>query len=244
MELKGKTAFVTGGAKRIGRSISLRLARGGANVVVNYHTSAQEARSLLTEISRLGVKGIALRGDVSVSKDVNGMVAAAVKEFGSIDILVNNAASFPKTPFDKLTEADWDTTLATNLKGPFLCSKAVGDLMLKGKGGKIINIADWAGIRPYVDYMPYCVSKAGVIALTKALAITLAPKVQVNAIAPGPIMLPEDLTDAERKEVFAKTPLKRTGSPEDIANAVAFLVEGSDFMTGAIIPVDGGRLIA
>lgn len=244
MELKGKTAFVTGGAKRIGRSISLRLARGGANVVVNYHTSSQEATSLLAEIAKLGAKGIALRGDVSVAKDVNGMVSAAVKEFGSIDILVNNAAIYTKTPFDRLTESDWDTTLDTNLKGPFLCAKAIGDLMLKGNGGKIINIADWAGIRPYVDYLPYCVSKAGVIALTKALAITLAPKVQVNAIAPGPIMLPEDLSDAERREVFANTPLKRIGSPEDIANTVAFLVEGSDFITGAVIPVDGGRLIA
>ncbi len=244
MELKGKTAFVTGGAKRIGRSISLRLARGGANVVVNYHSSGKEAESLLAEISKLGSKGIALQGDVSVPRDVNTMVSATVKQFGTIDILVNNAGIYPKTPFDKLTEQDWDTTLDTNLKGPFLCSKAVGDLMLKGRGGKIINIADWAGIRPYIDYLPYCVSKAGVIALTKALAITLAPKVQVNCIAPGPIMLPDELSEEERKEVFAKTPLKRTGSPEDIAETVAFLIQGSDFITGAVIPVDGGRLIA
>ncbi len=244
MELKGKTAFVTGGARRIGRSISLRLARGGANVVVNYHSSNKDAESLLAEISRLGAKGIALQGDISIARDVDGMVANAVKEFGSIDILVNNAGIYPKTPFDKLTEQDWDTTLNTNLKGPFLCAKAVGDLMLKGRGGKIINIADWAGIRPYVDYIPYCVSKAGVIALTKALAITLAPKVQVNAIAPGPIMLPDDLSDTERVEVFAKTPLKRIGSPDDVAETVAFLIQGSDFITGAVIPVDGGRLIA
>ncbi|MSQ32212.1 MAG: 3-oxoacyl-ACP reductase FabG [Dehalococcoidia bacterium] len=244
MELKGKTAFVTGGAKRVGRSISLRLARGGANVVVNYRSSIKEAESLLEEITKLGSKAIALQGDVSIAADVSKMVSAAARQFGSIDILINNAAIYPKTPFDKLTEHDWDTTLDTNLKGPFLCSKAVGDLMLKGSGGKIINIADWAGIRPYLDYMPYCVSKAGVIALTKALAITLAPKVQVNCIAPGPIMLPDDLSEEERNEVFAKTPLKRVGAPEDIAETVAFLVQGSDFITGAVIPVDGGRLIA
>jgi NAD(P)-dependent dehydrogenase (short-subunit alcohol dehydrogenase family) len=164
--------------------------------------------------------------------------------FGHLDILVNNASNYYKTPFATLTEAQWDDLVGTNLKGTFLMSKRVGDEMLKAGSGKIINLADWAGFRPYNDYLPYCVAKAGVIAFTKALAKTLAPQIQVNAVAPGPVMLPEDFSESLRQAVVRATPLKRIGTPEDIAQTVVFLVEGSDFITGTIIPVDGGRLIA
>lgn len=244
MELKGKVALVTGGAKRVGRAISLALARRGANVAITYQRSKAEATQTVQDIERTGSKACAVAGEVSQAGDVERMVAEVLRTFGRIDVLVNNAAVFFKTPFDTVSEQDWDLTIDTNLKGTFLFAKYVGTLMLRQGAGKIINIGDWSGIRPYKDYLPYCVSKAGVIALTKGLARTLAPMVQVNCVAPGPILLPEDMPEEERQQVIAGTPLKRVGSPEDIARTVVFLVEGSDFITGAILPVDGGRLVA
>jgi len=244
MELRGKTILVTGSAKRVGKTIALALAKCAADIVVNYQRSQSEAEATAREIEQLGVRVLTVRANVSVANEVQAMIGQAVHHFGRLDVLVNNAAIFYPTPFGRLTEKDWDEMIDINLKGSFLCAKYAGDEMLKLAGGKIINIADWSGIRPYVDYIPYCVSKAGVIALTKALAVTLAPTIQVNCIAPGPVMLPEDFAVKKRAEVLAKTPLKRTGSAEDIANTVKFLIEGSDFITGAMIAVDGGRLIA
>jgi len=244
MELKGKTVLVTGSAKRVGKAIALTLARCGAHLIINYQRSRSEAEDAVQEIEKFGVRALAVRANVSVVSDVQAMIRQAVQYFSRLDVLVNNAAVFYPTPFDRLTEKDWDEMININLKGSFLCAKYAADEMLKSGGGKIINIADWSGIRPYVDYLPYCVSKSGVIALTKALAVTLAPTIQVNCVAPGPVMLPQDFTEKDRAEVLTKTPLKRTGSPEDIANTVKFLIEGSDFITGAMIAVDGGRLIA
>jgi NAD(P)-dependent dehydrogenase (short-subunit alcohol dehydrogenase family) len=244
VQAAGKVALVTGAARRVGKSIALALAERGAHVVITYNTSAAEAQVTLREIEALGVHGSALQGDITRSDDVNTIVQQILDRFGRIDILVNNASNYYKTPFASLTEAEWDDLVGTNLKGTFLVSKRVGDEMLKAGSGKIINLADWAGFRPYKDYIPYCVAKAGVIALTQALAKTLAPDIQVNAIAPGPVMLPDDFSESLRDAVIRATPLKRLGTPLDIARTVMFLVEGSDFITGAIIPVDGGRLIA
>lgn len=244
MQAAGKIALVTGAARRVGKSIALALAGRGAHVVITYNHSAAEAQATLREIEALGVQGMALQGNITQSRDVEAIVRRVMDRFGGIDILVNNASNYYKTPFETLTEAQWDDLVGTNLKGTFLVSKWVGDEMLKAGSGKVINLADWAGFRPYADYIPYCVAKAGVIALTQALAKTLAPNIQVNAIAPGPVMLPEDFSESMRQAVVRATPLKRIGTPADIAQTVVFLVEGSDFITGAIIPVDGGRLIA
>jgi NAD(P)-dependent dehydrogenase (short-subunit alcohol dehydrogenase family) len=251
MELAGKTVLVTGAARRVGSEIALTLARRGANVAVHYRSSAPSARDMVRQITALGVGSVAVRAELTKAREVSKMVARVVDHFGQIDVLVNNAAVFPKTPFEKIREFDWDFSIDTNLKGPFLCAHEVGKHFLSrakagsnGLVGKIINIADWAGFRPYRDYLPYCVSKAGVIALTKALALELAPHATVNAIAPGPILLPENFEVSEKKEVLTRTPLRRVGSPQDIAKTIEFLVEGSDFITGAIVPVDGGRLIA
>lgn len=244
MDLTNRAALVTGGAKRVGRSIALALARRGAHVAFTYHTSRREAERLVRELTALGGQALAVKADVGRAADVKAAVRSVVKTFGRIDILVNNAAIYPRTPWASLDDTVWDETLTTNLKGPFLFAKAAGDRMLAQGGGKIINIADWAGERPYKHYLPYCVSKAGVIALTKALALELAPSVQVNAVAPGPVLLPKGVSAALKKAVIAATPLRRIGSPEDVANAVVFLLEGSDFITGALLPVDGGRLIA
>ncbi|MCG3148141.1 MAG: 3-oxoacyl-[acyl-carrier-protein] reductase FabG [Verrucomicrobiae bacterium] len=237
MQLRGKTVLVTGAGKRVGREIALGLARRGANIVVHYHTSARPARQLVAEIKALGVNAVAVRADQTNARQVRAAVATA----GQIDVLVASAAVYERTPFAKLTEADWDFHLDANLKGPFLWSLEVGKRM---KTGKMIFFADWAAVRPYRHYLPYLVSKAGIICLTKALAKELAPRVQVNAIAPGPVLLPADFTKKETRQVIESTVVKRLGSPQDIVNSVIFLIEGSDFITGHTLMVDGGRLIA
>jgi len=245
MKLKGKTALVTGAAKRVGREIALGLARRGANIVVHYNSSAADARRTVAEIKALGVDAIAVGADQAKMTEVRAAVSKAAKHFGDIHVLVASAAVYKKTPFATLTERDWDFHIDANLKGPFLFGLEVGRHMLARKvDGKIINFADWSAIRPYADYLPYCVSKAGVICLTKSLAKALGPRVQVNAIAPGPILLPPDFTEAETQAVIDATVVKRLGSPKDIVNSVLFLIEGSDFITGHTLVVDGGRLIA
>jgi pteridine reductase len=236
MELRGKTVLVTGAAKRVGRAIALALANRGANIVVHYNRSAAEARRLVAEITALGVNAIAVKADQSNARQVT----AAVKKAGKIGVLVASAAVFERTPFEKLTVKDWDFHIDANLKGPFLFALEASRRM---KTGKMIFFADWAAIRPYRNYLPYLVSKAGIICLTKALAKELAPKIQVNAIAPGPVLLPADFPETERRKVIDSTLVKRLGSPQDIVNSVLFLIEGSDFITGHVLVVDGGRLI-
>jgi len=244
MIIKDKVILVTGSAKRVGKCIALTLAEKGANVVINYNTSEKEAEKVTEDIRKIGVKSVAIKADVSKADEVESMIGQIINKFGCLHVLINNAAVFFKTPFETLTENDWDINIDINLKGAFLCSKYAADVMLKQKEGKIINIGDWSGIRPYTNYIPYCVSKAGVIALTKALAKTLAPDVQVNCILPGAIILPEDFSEKEREQIISDVPLKRMGSPDDIAATAAFLIEGSDFITGGVYAVDGGRLIS
>ncbi|MEW6682625.1 MAG: SDR family oxidoreductase [Nitrospirota bacterium] len=244
MRLDHRTVFITGGAKRIGSHLARALAQRGANLVINYRYSNADAQAVVRELQKIGVDALAVPGDVSNAADVQRMIAGALERFGRIDVLINNAAVYFKTPFAHLTESEWDLTMDINLKGSFLCAKAVAEHMRSRGEGKIINFADWAGMRPYPEYLPYCVSKAGVIALTQALAQELAPAVQVNCIAPGPILLPEEMEEDERERVVRATPLKRIGSPEDIVQTVLFLIEGTDFATGGTYLVDGGRYIA
>lgn len=240
MEIEGKVALVTGGAKRLGRSIALALAERGAELVIHYRDSEREAQELLALLKRAGGKPVAVRGDVSVAADVDRIVEAAMQAFGRIEILVNNAAIFYRTPFENLTEEDWDRFLKVNLKGPFLLCRRIGGVMLRQGRGKIINLADIAGLRVWAEFIPYSVSKAGLIALTKGLAKALAPAVQVNAIAPGAVLLPEGTTPEERERAVQRIPLDRLGSPEDIARAVVYLIE-NDFITGEVLRVDGGQ---
>jgi len=244
MTLEGRAALVTGGARRLGHAMALALADRGADVVLSYRTSAQEAHATVEAIRRRGVRALAVRADLSRAAEVRRLIDRVARRFGRLDVLINSAANFTRTPFAALSERDWDRALDTNLKGPFLCALCASRLMRRHGGGKIINFADWAGIRPYRDYLPYCVSKAGVIGLTKALAKELAPSIQVNAIAPGPILPPEGMSAATRTQIAQRVPLRRWGSPEDLINAVLFLIEGTDFMTGSVICIDGGQLIA
>ena len=243
MILEGRVALVTGGAKRIGRAIALALAHRRADIAISYQHSRADAQRTVAELTGLGVRAVAIRADLSRARDAERLITAVHRCFGRLDVLVNNAAIFERTPFSTLTEAGWDRHLDANLKGPFLCALHAGRLMVKRRAGKIINLADWAGERPYADYLPYCVSKAGVIGLTNALAKELAPRVQVIAIAPGPILPPARMSRAEHDRALRRVPLKRWGAPEDIANAVVFAAEGTDFMTGTTIFVDGGRSI-
>lgn len=244
MELKDRVVLITGGAKRVGKAIALALAEEGAKFVINFRSSEKEAKETKKDLESLGADVYLIRGDLTKVEKAHEVVDKTVEHFGRIDVLVNNAALFYKTPIFDVQGKDWDAFFNINLKAVFFTSQRAAKYMLEKGDGKIINIADWAGIRPYTDYIPYCVSKGGVITLTKALARTLAPKIQVNAVAPGPVMVPDDLPEDEKREILEKTPLKRFGSPRDIAEAVKFLITGTDFATGTILLVDGGRLIA
>jgi len=244
MNLRGKTALVTGAARRVGRAIALALADRGANVVVHYRSSAADARVLVAEIRRHGVEALAVRADQTKDGEVRTAVRRALRRFGRIEILINSAAIYERTPFDRLSARDWDRHLDTNLKGPFLFALEVGRAMKRQRvNGKIINFADWSALRPYADYLPYCVSKAGVICLTQALAKELAPRIQVNAIGPGPVLAPSDLSPRQKRQIIKSTVLKRWGTPQDVVHAVLYLLEGGDFVTGHTLIVDGGRLI-
>ena len=243
MTLQEKVALVTGSAKRIGRAVANALADRGVHQAVHYRTSKTEAEDAVRLFRVLGVEAESFQADLSQVKEVEALASEVLKRFGRLDILVNNASVFFPSPLGEVTDLQWDTLINTNLKGPFFLAQKVGLAMKAAVGGTIINIGDWSAERPYAGYLPYCISKAGVVAMTKGLAKALAPEVRVNCINPGPVMLPEDLSEAEKEEVMRKTPLQRTGSPADVANAVVFLCEGTDFMTGAVITVDGGRAV-
>lgn len=244
MKLKGKVALVTGGAKRIGREIALALAGRGCHVAITYLFSEREAAATVAAIRRKGVKGLALPADQRDADQARQAVRQAHARMGQLDVLVNNASSFYPTPWAQVTKSQWEDLLAANLSGPWWFSQAAGKILKRQGAGKIINIADASAFSPWPSYLPYCAAKAGLVALTRGLAKALAPEVQVNAIAPGPILFPPGMTRQERRRAVAKTLLKRAGSPKDIAQAVLFLVEGSDFVTGAVLPVEGGRLLA
>ncbi|HZP45948.1 MAG TPA: SDR family oxidoreductase [Candidatus Binataceae bacterium] len=243
MELKERVALVTGAGKRVGRAIALALAARGAALAIHYRSSRSEAESAVQQIIAAGGRAAAFAANLERVADIEQMVAQILERFGRIDVLVNSASVFYRKPLEELTEADWDINLDTNLKAPFFLAKAAGLAMRRQGAGKIVNIGDWAGIRPYNNYLPYTVSKSGLIGLTRALAKALAPEVQVNCVALGPVMPPEDY-DAEEIERLRRATLTRTlGTPEDVARAVLYLCEGADFTTGATLMVDGGRLL-
>jgi NAD(P)-dependent dehydrogenase (short-subunit alcohol dehydrogenase family) len=243
MDLTSRVVIITGG-KRIGRVVASELAARGADLVLSYRGSKAEALATVADVEARGRKATTIVADVSKSADCEAIIAHAAGTFGRIDVLINMASIYGPVPFDALTDADWERNIAINLKAAFLCAKAAVPHMRRQNGGRIINFADWlaASGRPqYTGFLPYYVAKAGVIALTEALALELAADhIQVNAIAPGPILPPPDLTDEERQAVAQKTPLGRWGGELEIAKAVILLIE-SDFITGETIRVDGGR---
>ncbi|MEJ2186005.1 MAG: SDR family oxidoreductase [Gemmatimonadota bacterium] len=239
MDLADRVALVTGGARRVGRSLALALADGGANVVVNYHRSETDARRTVEEVEAMGRRALAVQADVSSRSDVTAMIDRVATEFGRLDVLVNSASLFRSTPFLSIDEKDWDRVLAVNLKGPFLVIQAAAAL-LAAHEGVVVNIADLSALQPWPGFAHHSVSKAGLAQLTRVAARALAPRVRVNCIAPGTVLPPEDYTQEQVADLRDHTALKRLGSPADVARALLYLVE-SDFVTGEIVVVDGGR---
>ncbi len=245
MEVSGKVVLITGG-KRIGAVVATTLAQAGADVAMVYNRSRAEADETVAAVRALGRRAVTVQADVSSEHDCAQAVDATVAELGRLDILINMASLYGSKPFDQLTAADWDRQMSVDLRATFLFSRAAALVMKRVGSGRIINFADWvvASGRPrYPGFLPYYVAKAGVQALTEALALELAAdQILVNAIAPGPILAPPDMSAKESESVVQNTPLGRWGGEVEIAKAVMFLVQ-SDFVTGETIRVDGGRHI-
>lgn len=240
-----QTIFITGGAKRIGKAIAMDFASPGNKVVIHYHRSGIEARRLQKMLNKKGAEVFLLQADFSkapVQPAVKRVVRELWRKVGAVDIFINNASIFYPIPLEKMTEKHWDLFHTVNLKTPFFLAAELGLLMKKRKTGKIINITDWTVFQPPAGYLPYVIAKAGLHTATVGLARALAPYVQVNSIAPGPILESRGMTAQQKKAVVQKTLLKRFGNPKDVVAAVRFLVSGTDFITGAMIPIDGGSL--
>lgn len=242
MNLTGKVALITGGAKRVGKAIGQAFALRGCKIVVHYHASQPEAEQTVQELLAAGHDAIAVQADITQEGQVTRMVETAVARFGRIDVLVNNAAVFFRTPIDTLSIEEWELMLEVNLTGTFLCARQIGLRMREWGWGHIINIADVAGQRPWADYIPYSVSKACVITLTQGLALELAPEVMVNAIIPGPVLFQDDTPEPVRQREIDKTLVKRAGTPEEVAEVIVFVAE-SDYSTGGLFHIDGGRAL-
>jgi len=243
IDLTEKIALVTGSAHRVGKSIAQELADRGANIVVHYHSSDDDTvRDTLQDIKSLGVDAIAVQADVSTQQGVGKLFSSVVQHFGRLDILVNSASIFPKGELLDIGLDDWNQTLAVNLTGPFLCTQAAAELMQKNTppGGSIVNILDRGALSPWPERAHHGISKAALGMLTQTSAISLAPSIRVNAVLPGPVMKPEDLSDEQWRKTGEKTALQRTGAGEDVARAVAYLVSES-YVTGTTIHVNGGR---
>ena len=244
MKLENRVVLITGGAVRVGRAICMELARAGAVIFCHYHKSDQQAASLKADIEKRGGKIYLVQSDLNHIPNVVLLVNEVIDKMGRLDVLINNAALFYKTPLGTVNEEQWDRLFNLNLKAAFFCARQAGQYMVKQGWGKIINIGDPSGENPWPSFIPYGLTKSGIIAMTKGLAKALAPEVQVNCINPGPVLIPEHYTPAEKNTAIDRTLLKREGSPEDIARTVRFLIEGSDYITGTILNVDGGRSIA
>jgi pteridine reductase len=229
---------------RLGRAIAMELATAGASVAVHYRGSAEAADSVVQSIQQAGGEAEAFRLDLGDTAALPGLVDSVLARFGRLDALVNNAAIFPRTPFGSVTEADWDRVIAVNLKAPFFLAQAAARPMQAQGAGKIVNLADVSAERPWSGYLPYCISKAGIVALTRGLAKALAPQVQVTAVAPGAILFPEAMPAEERHRLLKAVPLGREGDAADVARTVRFLIEGSDYITGTVLPIDGGRSVS
>ena len=240
MELEGKTALITGGARRVGRAITTAFARAGANVVINYNSSADDAEATAADAEALGVGALPVQANVSDYGQVGSMVDAAVERFGTIDVLVNNASSFMPDPLPTDDLTVWHHSIDTLVHGPFYCANRVAPVMLENAGGVIIGIGDLTAYEPWPGFAGHAVGKGAVLSLTRQLALELAPTIRANAVVPGPALRPADYDDATYQRVADDTLLERWGTPEEMAHAVLFLVD-ADYITGEVIIVDGGQ---
>jgi len=242
VRLDGAAALVTGAGKRLGQAIAIGLAESGCDVAVHYHGSKQGADETAQAIRAAGRRAELLRADLSDARAAQGLADQAARTFKRLDVVVNSAAIMVRQPVESVTPESWDATLHLNLRAMFFVSQGAIPYLRRAKG-KIVNMADIAGIEPWPTYVPHCISKAGVIMLTKGLARALAPNIAVNAIAPGAVLLPENWDEQSSDHIRATTPLERLGSAADIVAALRFLLTGTDYATGTVLVVDGGRLI-
>lgn len=242
MEMAGKVALVTGGARRVGAEISRALAGAGAAVVVNYRASAHAADALVKELQSMGARACAARADVGSVRDIGALVRRVEDEFGRLDVVINNASLFESAPLLQITEDMWDRVIDTNLKGPFFLSQQSAQLIVRSGGGNIINIADLSALQPWPSYAHHSVSKAGLVHLTKILARALGPDIRVNAVAPGTVLPPDDFDGNAGDGTPDRRVVKPAGTPEDVVRAIFYLLE-SNFVTGQTVIVDGGRML-
>ena len=242
--LTGKTALITGAARRVGATIVRKLHAAGARIVLHYRTSAEAAEALVRELNaRRPETAVAVEADLLDLGQLERLPGIATSHFGTLDILVNNASTFYPTPLGDITEIDWNDLMGTNLKAPLFLSQAAAPA-LRIANGLIVNIADIHGTRPLSRHPVYSMAKAGLIMLTQALAREMGPSVRVNAVAPGPVMWPEDGMDKElQARIIDRTALKRPGSPEEVARAVLFFATEAPYITGQVLAVDGGRSV-
>ena len=244
--LEGRAVLVTGGARRVGAAIVRRLHAAGANLVVHYRSSAADARALKDELTRKRAGSVVLvQGDLLKPANLSGLIKDAVKAYGRLDALVNNASSFYATPIGEITEEAWDDLVGTNLKAPLFLSQSAARELRKSHGA-IVNIVDIHAEFPMKSYIVYSIAKGALAALTRSLARELGPEIRVNGIAPGTIIWPDDEAwkdELARQRIMNQTALKRIGEPDDIAKAVEFLLTAAPFVTGQVIAVDGGRSV-
>ena len=242
--LQNRLVLITGGARRVGAEIVRALHGAGANVMIHYRSSAGAANALMDDLNRARPGSAAVHSGNLLDPDAaDGLVAAALREFGRIDILINNASTFYATPVGGITPAQWDDLMGSNLKAPLFLAQAAAP-SLRAQSGLIVNIVDIHALRPLKRHPVYSIAKAGLAMLTRSLARELGPDIRVNGIAPGPVLWPEEgLDESLKREIIAKTALKRHGTPQDVARAALFLAKDAGFITGQIIAVDGGRSI-
>ncbi len=242
MQLEGAAALVTGAGTRIGQAIAIGLAQSGCDVAIHYHGSAKGAEETARAVRSARRRAELVQADLTDAAAARGLADRAARALKRLDVVINSAAIMVREPVETVTPESWDATLDLNLRAMFFVSQGAVPHLRRAKG-KIVNIADIAGMEPWPAYVPHCVSKAGVIMLTKALARALAPDVAVNGVAPGAVLLPEDWDEQAREHIRSTTPLERLGSPDDVVAAVRFLLAGTDYVTGTVLVVDGGRLI-
>lgn len=240
-DLGNGVALVTGGAHRVGRALVQALAGAGMRVAVHYNAASAEADQLVAELSAAGHEARAFGADLRDPDAAAALVAGVVDEFGALDLLVNSAAVMRRTPMGEVTVTEWDDMFALNLRAPFFLAQAAWP-SLRSRHGAIVNLSDLAAFETWPAYVPHTITKAGIVQMTRALAHAFAPDVRVNAVAPGAVLLPDDWDDGSKEHLIDTTPLRRIGSPTDVADAVLYLAR-AEYVTGEVLVVDGGRRV-
>jgi pteridine reductase len=243
MELRGRVALVTGGGRRLGQALARALAGRGMTLAIHHHASGAGATALRDEVIAAGGRAACFAADLTDAGAAAELPRRVVAELGGLDVLVNSAAVMQRLSFEETTPAQYDAALDLNLRAVFFCTQGAAPA-LRSARGKVVNIADLSGLQPWPGFAAHSVSKAGVVMLTRVLARALAPEVTVNAIAPGAVLVPEEYDAEERERLARTTPLRRLGTPADATAALLYLLESGDFVTGEVLVVDGGRLIA